>query len=87
MKAYPYLAYCYFLLKMPRPFYENLEQACRHVPESVADLWKDDLMGIEPKNYYYALKTLYGDFGLKEKLKDVDIPNGMLDIDLDVEPF
>lgn len=87
VKAYPYLAYCYFLLKMPRFFYENLELACRNTPDVVADLWKDDLMGIEPKDYYYALKTLYGDFGLKEKLKDIDIPNRMLDIDQDVEPF
>lgn len=89
VRAYPYLAHCYFLLKMPKFFYESLEQACLHTPQMVAEIWKDDLMGIEPENYFHVLKTLYGDFGLKEKvkeiekMKDLDIPEELLDI----EPF
>ena len=71
VKAYPYLAHCYFLLKMPKFFYENLEQACKYVPQMVAEFWKDDLMGIEPENYYQVLRTLYKDFGAKEELKNL----------------
>jgi len=59
VKAYPYLAHCYFLLRMPKFFYENLKQACKYTPQMVAEFWKDDLMGIAPENYYQVLKTLY----------------------------
>ena len=71
VKAYPYLAHCYFLLKMPKFFYESLEQACKYTPQMVAEFWKDDLMGIEPENYYQVLRTLYKDFGAKEELKNL----------------
>jgi hypothetical protein len=56
---------------MPKFFYENLEQACKYVPQMVAEFWKDDLMGIEPENYYQVLRTLYKDFGAKEELKNL----------------
>ena len=59
VKAYPYLARCYLVLRMPKPFFENLKQACKYTPQMVAEFWKDDLMGIAPEDYYQVLRTLY----------------------------
>ena len=87
VRAYPYLAHCYFLLKMPKFFYESLEKACKYTPQMVGEFWKDDLMGIEPENYYQVLKNLYKDFGIKEKIKDGDFPEGLLDIEPTPGPF
>jgi len=53
----------------------------------VGEFWKDDLMGIEPENYYQVLKNLYKDFGIKEKIKDGDFPEGLLDIEPTPGPF
>ena len=58
VKAYPYIAYCYYVLGLEKRFAENLEIACRYTPNVVGELWENELMGVAPENYYKVLTSL-----------------------------
>ena len=61
VKAYPYIAYCYYVLGLHNRFAENLEKACQYTPSVVGELWQNELMGVAPENYYQALTSMTED--------------------------
>lgn len=62
VKAYPYIAYCYYVLGLRNHFLENLEKACQYTPNVVGELWENELMGVAPENYYQVLSSLLEDY-------------------------
>ena len=59
VKAYAYIAYCYYVLGLYNRFEENLEKACQHTPNVVGELWENELMGVAPEDYFRVLTTLF----------------------------
>lgn len=59
-KTYVYIAYIGLQLGNVPLFSEVIKRACEYTPDVVNALWKNDLIGINPKDYYERLTQLYG---------------------------
>jgi len=62
VKTYIYLAHCCFFMKMPENFFFFLKLACKYTPDLVRTFYANQLIGVDPDNYYDALKEIYKDF-------------------------
>ncbi len=61
-KAYVRLAHCYYLLHEHKNFFKYLELACKNAPDAVGKFWEEELIGIDPENYYPTLRAMYKKF-------------------------
>lgn len=56
--TFAYLTFLYSQLEDGDAFRDSLRQACQYTPDSIRELWKNELEGVPPEEYYNTLKDL-----------------------------